>query len=78
MFSRGDDLYCISLHRPSCYPYYGIHGNYQKLEALYRHVARAWRYWLSRHGGPRTIPWATFANLRAVLALLLPRIVHHI
>jgi RNA-directed DNA polymerase len=60
------------------YQYYGIRGNYRKLEALYRHVARAWRYWLSRRGGPRTIPWATFANLRAVLALLLPRIVHHI
>jgi RNA-directed DNA polymerase len=60
------------------YQYYGIRGNYRKLEALYRHVERAWRYWLSRRGGPRTIPWATFANLRAVLALPLPRIVHHI
>jgi RNA-directed DNA polymerase len=60
------------------YQYYGIRGNYRKLEALYRSVERAWRYWLSRRGGPRTIPWAMFANLRAVLALLLPRIVHHI
>jgi RNA-directed DNA polymerase len=60
------------------YQYYGIRGNYRKLEALYRHVERAWRYWLSRRGGPRTIPWATFANLHAVLALPLPRIVHHI
>jgi RNA-directed DNA polymerase len=60
------------------YQYYGIRGNERKLEALYRGVERAWRYWLSRRGGPRTIPWAMFANLRAVLALLLPRIVHHI
>jgi RNA-directed DNA polymerase len=60
------------------YQYYGIRGNYRKLEALYRHVARAWRYGLSRRGGPRPIPWATLANLHAVLALPLPRIVHHI
>jgi RNA-directed DNA polymerase len=60
------------------YQYYGIRGNYRKLEALYRHVERAWRYWLSRRGGPRPIPWATLANLHAVLALPLPRIVHHI
>jgi hypothetical protein len=34
-------------------------------------VEPAWR-------ATHTIPWATFANLRAMLALLLPRIVHHI
>jgi RNA-directed DNA polymerase len=56
----------------------GIRGNYRRLAALYRYVERAWRYWLSRGGGPRTIPWATFANLRAVLALPRPRIVPHI
>jgi RNA-directed DNA polymerase len=60
------------------YQYYGSRGNYRKLEALYRHVERAWRYWLSRRGGPRPIPCATFATLRAVLGLPLPRLVHHI
>jgi hypothetical protein len=60
------------------YQYYGIRGNYRKLEALYRCVERAWRYWLSRRGGPRTLRWETFASLRAVLALPLPRIVHNI
>jgi RNA-directed DNA polymerase len=56
--------------------YYGIRGNYRKLEALYRGVERAWRYWLSRRGGPRTIRWETFAQRRAVLPLPTPRIVH--
>jgi RNA-directed DNA polymerase len=60
------------------YQYDGIRGNYRKLEALYRWVERAWRSWLSRRGGPRTIRGETFANLRAVLALPLPRIVHNI
>jgi RNA-directed DNA polymerase len=54
------------------YPYDGIRGNYRKLEALYRCVERAWRYGLSRRGGPRPIRWETFANRRAVLALPLP------
>lgn len=56
----------------------GIRGNDRKLEALYRGVERAWRYWLSRRGGPRTIRWETFAKLRAVLPLPTPRIVHSI
>jgi RNA-directed DNA polymerase len=60
------------------YQYYGVRGNYRKLEAFYRGVERTWRYWLSRRGGPRTIRWETFAHLRAVLALPLPRIVHNI
>jgi group II intron reverse transcriptase/maturase len=60
------------------YQYYGIRGNYRRLEALYRGVERAWRYWLSRRGGPRTIRWETFANLRVALPLPPPRIVHHI
>jgi RNA-directed DNA polymerase len=60
------------------YQYYGIRGNYRKLEALYRSVERAWRYWLSRRGGPRTIRWETFAKLCAVLPLPTPRIMHNI
>jgi RNA-directed DNA polymerase len=60
------------------YQYDGIRGNYRRLEALYWGVERAWRYWLSRRGGPRTLRWETFASLRAVLVLPLPRIVHNI
>jgi hypothetical protein len=60
------------------YQYSGIRGNSRQLEAFYRGVERAWRYWLSRRGGPRTIRWETFARPRVVLALPLPRIVHHI
>ena len=60
------------------YQYYGIRGNYRKLEARYRRVERAWRYWVSRRGGPRTIRWETFATRCAVLPLPTPRIMHNI
>jgi RNA-directed DNA polymerase len=38
------------------YQYDGIRGNYRKLEAFYRGVERAWRYWLSRRGGATNDP----------------------
>jgi RNA-directed DNA polymerase len=57
---------------------YGIRGNSRQLEALYRGVEHAWRYGVSRRGGPRTIRWELFANLRAVFPLPTPRIVHSI
>jgi RNA-directed DNA polymerase len=60
------------------YRYAGIHGNYRKLEALYRCAEHARRYRLSQRGGPRTIRWETFAKLPAVLPLPTPRIVHSI
>jgi RNA-directed DNA polymerase len=60
------------------YQDYGIRGHYRKLAALYRSVERAWRYWLSRRGGPRTIRWEPFAKLCAVLPLPTPRLMHHI
>jgi group II intron reverse transcriptase/maturase len=58
--------------------YDGLRGNYRKLEAFYRSVERAWRFWLSRRGGPRTIRWEPFAPLRTELPLPTPRIVHSI
>ncbi len=67
---------CQKLRGP--YQSYGIRGNYRQLDARYRSVERAWRYWLSRRGGPRTIRGETFAKLCAVLPLPTPRIMHHI
>jgi len=60
------------------YQYYGIRGNYRKLWALYRFVEQAWRYWLSRRGGKRTIREEKFAKLRAIFRLPQPSIVHNI
>jgi RNA-directed DNA polymerase len=62
---RGHDQYC------------GVRGSDRKLEARYRSVARAWRHWLSRRGGARTIRWETFAKLCAVLPLPTPRLRRH-
>jgi RNA-directed DNA polymerase len=60
------------------YQYYGIRGNYRKLWTLYWFVMEAWKYWLNRRGGKRTIEWEKFAELCAVLMLPRPRIVHNI
>jgi hypothetical protein len=60
------------------YQYYGVRHNYRKLETLYWYVERAWRYWLSRRGGDRKIPWEKFDKLREVFPLPLPSIVHPI
>jgi RNA-directed DNA polymerase len=60
------------------YQYYGIRGNYGKLEALYEWADKAWRYWLSRRSQQSAIPWVTFYRLRSMYPLPQPSIVHSI
>ena len=60
------------------YQYYGIRGNYEKLENLYEHVRKAWRFWLSRRSRKSRIPWDKFGRLMEKLPLPKPRIVHNI
>jgi RNA-directed DNA polymerase len=60
------------------YQYYGIRGNYEKLESLMRYVQQAWQYWLSRRSWKSGIPWEEFKKLMASLPLPKPRIVHNI
>jgi hypothetical protein len=59
------------------YQYYGIRGNYEKLESLYRHVQKAWQYWLSRRSQKSKILWEEFRELMERLPLPKPRIVHN-
>jgi RNA-directed DNA polymerase len=60
------------------YQYYGIRGNYEKLESLYRHVQKAWQYWLSRRSQKSKIRWEKFKKVMASIPLPKPRIVHNI
>jgi RNA-directed DNA polymerase len=60
------------------YQYYGIRGNYGKLEALYEWADKAWRYWLSRRSQQSAIPWEKFYRLRTMYPLPQPSIVHRI
>ena len=58
------------------YQYYGIRGNYPRLERLYEHAEHAWRYWLSRRSHKSAIPWEAFDRLHGRFPLPAPRILH--
>ena len=60
------------------YQYYGIRGNYPRLEQLYEHAVHAWRYWLSRRSHKSAIPWETFDRLHDRFPLPVPSILHAI
>jgi len=60
------------------YQYYGIRGNYRKLDTLWKYAAKAWRYWLSRRSHKSAIPWEKFDRLHDRFPLPAPRIVHAI
>ena len=68
----------LSLKLRGYYQYYGIRGNYRKLEWVFLHVERTWRYWLSRRSRKSAIAWEKFDKLRKVFPLPKPRIVHAI
>jgi len=60
------------------FQYYGIRGNFRLLEAVRRHAEQAWRYWLSRRSGTRSVGWEKFEKLLQTYVLPTPRIVHTI
>jgi group II intron reverse transcriptase/maturase len=60
------------------YQYYGIRCNLDRMRAVYRHVKRAWRYWLSRRSHRSDIPWEKFVRYLEKHPLPAPRIVHSI
>jgi group II intron reverse transcriptase/maturase len=60
------------------YQYYGIRGNYRRLDTLCKYAAKAWRYWLSRRSHKSAIPWEKFDRLHDRFPLPAPRIVHAI
>lgn len=69
-------IFCQKLRGP--YQYYGIRGNYPRLEQLSEHAVHAWRYWLSRRSRQSAMPWAKFAWLRGRYPLPPPTLVHAI
>ncbi len=58
------------------YGYYGITGNYRRLDQYYRSVQRAWRQWLTRRSRERKQNWERFSRLVRRYPLPRPRIVH--
>ncbi len=51
--------------------YFGITGNYRRLQRLVYAAQRSWRKWLSRRSSDRRVPWAAFK--RILVRFPLPR-----
>jgi RNA-directed DNA polymerase len=60
------------------YNYYGVTGNYRSLAKLYRRVIEAWRYWLSRRGQRKKMPWPRYHHLLERYPLPKPRVTRSI
>ena len=58
------------------FAYFGITGNYDRLNDLLYHVRRCWRKWLSRRSARRNLSWAAFARIAARFPLPTPVILH--
>ena len=55
-----------------------MRGNFRLLEEGRHHAEKAWRYWLSRRSGTRSVGWEKFEKLLQTYGLPTPRIVHTI
>ena len=60
------------------FQYYGIRGNFRRLEVISHYAEKAWRYWLSRRSSKSAIGWEKFQQLLHTYALPTPRIFHNI
>lgn len=60
------------------YSYYGITGNYGKLQCFWYGETAAWRKWLGRRGQASGLTWETFVLLLQAYPLSLPRVVHSV
>jgi group II intron reverse transcriptase/maturase len=71
-------------HRVLChklrghFQYYAIRGNSWRLEAIFMHTKKAWRYWLSRRSNKSYISWEKFERVLLTYPLPRPRILHGI
>ena len=71
-------------HRVLChklrghFQYYAIRGNSGRLETIFMHAKKAWRYWLSRRSNKSYISWEKFERVLLTYPLPRPRILHGI
>jgi hypothetical protein len=58
------------------FAYFGISGNYKRLQALRYEARRIWRKWLSRRSNNSRVTWDVFARVEERFPLPRPKIVH--
>ena len=56
--------------------YFGISGNYARIEDLLYQARRQWRYWLSRRSHKSRVPWEAYERVLRRFPLPRARIVH--
>ncbi len=57
------------------YAYYGITGNFPRLQEYLVEARKIWRHWLSRRRRAGTITWSDFLRLEQRYGLPRPRVV---
>ena len=78
------DWVVIDQHRILCWKlrghdaYYGITGNYRRLEVLRLVATRLWQKWLNRRSQRSDMPWERFALLLERYPLPAARVVHSV
>jgi len=72
----GDQHRILSQKLLGHYAYYGISGNYQRLQSFLFEVEKVWRKWLGRRHRGHGIPWQRFRGLRQRYRLPAARVVH--
>jgi RNA-directed DNA polymerase len=72
----GDQQRRLSQMLRGHFAYFGISGNYARLNDLLYQVRCCWRKWLSRRSDRRNLPWTAFVRIEARFPLPTPVIVH--
>jgi RNA-directed DNA polymerase len=69
-------ILCLKLR--GHFQYYAIRDNSWRLETIFMHAKKAWRYWLSRRSNKGYISWEKFERVLHTYPLPRPRILHGI
>ncbi|MBF0432431.1 MAG: hypothetical protein HQK83_14195 [Fibrobacteria bacterium] len=59
------------------YNYYGVRGNYRRMNTVYRNLVQLLYKWLNRRSQRRSFNWSVFEEILAYYELPAPRIVAH-
>lgn len=59
------------------YQYYGVSGNYESIEAFYKHTIRVLHKWLNRRSQKHSMSWANFTRYLECYPIPQPEIVHN-
>jgi RNA-directed DNA polymerase len=74
--SLSEQFRMLNMKLRGYYQYYGIRGNYKKLEVVMEYVQKTWYYWLKRRSSKRKISAPVKERLKTVYVLPKPRILH--